>query len=111
MIYDILNMNNKINVSTQTETDYLLNNNVNTQTEKKRFFKHLEFANQTYFEHFYDSIGYCGKCLKSSFYFFVHAIWPDIFQQNGSNTVRDLNNVITSKYERRMRELSSLQNQ
>lgn len=104
MIYDILNINNKRDAFTQTETESL----ISTTNKKKYFFKHLEFANQSYIEHFYDSIGYCGKCLKSSFYFFFHAFWPDIFQQSGSNTVHELSNTIKLKYEKRMQELSNV---
>ena len=46
------------------------------------YFKHLAFANQTYWQHFMDSIKYSFISLKASFYFFCHAVWPDIFIKN-----------------------------
>ena len=73
--------------------------------ERHHYFKHLEFANQSYFEHFRDSLFYCGVSLKSAFYFFCHGIWPDSFQQNGSETIHYLSNIIYEKYQQRIEEL------
>ena len=73
--------------------------------ERHNYFKHLEFANQSYFEHFRDSLFYCGISLKGAFYFFCHGIWPDSFQQNGSETIHDLSNIIYEKYKQRIEEL------
>jgi hypothetical protein len=73
--------------------------------ETNHYFKHLQFANQSYFEHFQDSLFYCGISLKSAFYFFCHGIWPDSFQQNGSETIHDLSNIIYEKYQQRIEEL------
>ena len=71
-------------------------------------FEHLVFANQSYFEHFKDSIKYSGQSFKASFMFFCHAFWPDIFQQSGSITIRELNDTIVEKYEKRMKEIEEL---
>ena len=60
-------------------------------------FEHLKIVNQTYFEHFKDSIYFSFKALKASFCFFIHAIYPDIFD-NTSNEIFDLNDIIKLKY-------------
>ena len=64
---------------------------------KKSVFKHLNNINQTYFRHFYDSIGYCGKSIRASFYFLCHAICPDIFEFSGSDTINELSDVLKLK--------------
>ena len=69
------------------------------------YFKHLAFANQTYFEHFKDAIKYSFISLKASFVFFCHAIWPDIFIKTGSHTVHELSKTISEKYQKRIREI------
>jgi hypothetical protein len=61
-------------------------------------FEHLEFANQTYFEHFKDSMYFSFKALKASFCFFIHACYPNSFERTGSNEIFDLNETIKSKY-------------
>lgn len=78
-------------------------------SKRDSYFEHLQFANQSYTEHFCDSITYCGKSLQASFYFLCHAIWPDVFQQSGSDTVHALSKVIRTKYKRRLEELEVLQ--
>lgn len=78
-------------------------------TNDSRYFKHLEFANQSYTEHFCDSITYFAKSLRASFYFLCHAVYPDIFEQSGSEEVHALSNVIRTKYKRRLEELEILQ--
>jgi len=105
----------KMDESTQTDfinyTSFQTNstNPINPITfsnfERHNYFKHLEFANQSYFEHFRDSLFYCGISLKGAFYFFCHGIWPDSFQQNGSETIHDLSNIIYEKYKQRIEEL------
>jgi len=60
-------------------------------------FNHLNSVNQTYTEHFSDSMNYSWNSLKSSFYFFVHAIYPDIYKTSGSKTILDLSSVIQNK--------------
>lgn len=98
-----------IKIDESTQTDFTLPRQTNPITfsnfERHNYFKHLEFANQSYFEHFRDSLFYCGISLKGAFYFFCHGIWPDSFQQNGSETIHDLNNIIYEKYKQRIEEL------
>jgi hypothetical protein len=55
---------------------------------------HLEYAQQTYYQHFKDAMYYSSLSLKSSFYFFIHAISPNNFQTNGSDTIKELNGII-----------------
>lgn len=86
-----------------TDTD---NNNSNKE-KKSNFFDHLIFANQSYLEHFKDSIRYCGQSLKATTFFFIHALWPDFYTQAGSNTIHDLSTTIKEKYNKRMDELKS----
>lgn len=62
------------------------------------YFKHLQIINQTYCCHFCDCMCYSWSSLKSSFYFFLHGIYPDIFQHNGSETILELNDKIRQKY-------------
>jgi hypothetical protein len=62
-------------------------------------FNHLEYAGQTYTEHLDDSMKYSWISFKSSFYFFIHGIYPDVFQTKGSNTIIDLHSVIKDKIE------------
>ena len=71
--------------------------NGSEKSVKKSVFKHLNKINQTYFKHFYDSIGYCGKSIKASFYFLCHAICPDIFEFSGSDTINELSDVLKMK--------------
>lgn len=66
---------------------------------------HLEFAGQTYSEHFKDSLKYSCKALKASFYFFIHALIPDVFTQSGSNCIHELSDTIKEKYNKRTIEL------
>lgn len=54
-------------------------------------FQHLKEINQDYILHFFDAIGYSYKCLKCSFYFLCHSIYPDIYQSKGSNEILELN--------------------
>lgn len=94
---------------TQTTKYYslgMLSESINTSDNtSNQNINHLNFANQTYFEHFKDSITYCGKSIKASFFFFVHAIWPDLFTQSGSQCIHELSDTIKYKYNKRMEEL------
>lgn len=58
------------------------------------YFTHLDVVNKGYFEHFKNSMKFSCMSLQSSFFFFCHAIWPDIFQHSGSETISDLHNII-----------------
>ena len=68
-------------------------------------FRHLVFANQTYWEHFCDSLGYFKSSICASFYFFCHAFCPDIFEQSGSKKINELNDKIQMKYTKRIGEI------
>jgi hypothetical protein len=59
--------------------------------------KHLEYANQTYLQHFQDSMYYSWISLKACFIFFIHGIFPDTFIDNGSTTISLLNKIIQFK--------------
>ena len=56
-------------------------------------FKHLEQLNMGYGEHFLHSMSYCFMSLSASFYFFIHAIYPDAFEFDGSRQIRYLNEL------------------
>jgi hypothetical protein len=60
-------------------------------------FNHLKQVKQSYLEHFQDGTIYCYLSLKASFYFFIHSIWPDIYEYNGSETISELNNILNEK--------------
>lgn len=72
------------------------------------YFKHLVFANQTYWEHFKDAIKYSMISLKASIFFFCHAIWPDLFTRTGSDITYSLSEMIYEKYQKRIREIMEL---
>lgn len=59
---------------------------------------HLEIAQQTYIEHFKDAMYYSWVSLKSSFYFFIHALSPNTFQKNGSTNIKFLNDIFIEKF-------------
>lgn len=60
-------------------------------------FLHLKLINQSYLDHFNDAMYYSFISLRSSFYFFVHAIWPDLFVTDGSREIYELNRNIFNK--------------
>jgi len=60
--------------------------------------RHLEFANQTYYEHFKDSIYYSWCSFKSTWFFLIHAFLPNTFEKNGSDTIKHISDIITKKY-------------
>jgi hypothetical protein len=49
---------------------------------------HLSDMDVSYTEHFKQSMKYSGRSLKASFYFFIHAIAPDVFKTSGSDTIK-----------------------
>jgi hypothetical protein len=58
---------------------------------------HLQIANQTYEEHFYDSMGYCLLAIEAGIYFFIHALLPNTFTSAGSRTIKKLYEKIEYK--------------
>ena len=113
-LIDEINIVNITSKSTQTEiADREYKNNLLDQYKSKitarqngTFFKHLIFANQTYYEHFCDSFYYFKQSFYASFYFLCHALYPDIFEKSGSETIYNLNNTIDGKYEKRLSEIN-----
>ena len=67
---------------------------------------HLDFAGQTYSEHFVDAMKYSCKSFKASLFFFTHALIPDLFTQSGSNCVHELSDIIKDKYKKRIDQLN-----
>lgn len=61
---------------------------------------HLQFINQTYFEHFQDSITYGLLSWKASMYFIIHAFFPDMFEFNGSGTIFHLSDALSCKIQK-----------
>ena len=55
---------------------------------------HLQQVNQTYFQHFKYSMYYSCQSLKATLFFFVHAVAPNVFVDNGSKTIAELNNSV-----------------
>ena len=41
--------------------------------------EHLEYAKQTYFEHFKDALFYSILSTKAAAYFLIHSIFPNFF--------------------------------
>ena len=62
------------------------------------FFTHLKIVKQSYCEHFKDAFTYSLLSFKASVYFFIHAIYPDIFETSGSNQISNIYNKIEKKY-------------
>ncbi len=57
-------------------------------------FTHLKYVKQTYFEHFIHAFSYSCRAFKAGCYFFAHALWPDIFEFEGSREIEDLNSIL-----------------
>jgi hypothetical protein len=60
-------------------------------------FSHLTRVKQDYWSHCFDAISYSLIALKSSIYFFVHAIFPDLFEFDGSREIQKLNTILVNK--------------
>lgn len=60
-------------------------------------FNHLNKVKQNYFEHFFDAISYSCMAFKASCYFFVHSLWPDWFEFDGSKQIEKLNTILQHK--------------
>jgi hypothetical protein len=88
-----------VNSANTSNSNTTSSNNTNNNTN---YFAHLQFAEQTYWQHFGASMGYSWRSFKSSFYFFCHAFWPDLFQHSGSDTIVSLNDELLEKCEQRI---------
>lgn len=58
---------------------------------------HLEQNNQTYWEHNKDALSYSKKAIKASFYFLIHAFFPEKYKSNGSREISNINSSIQMK--------------
>ena len=76
-------------------------------------FKHLKDVNMTYKNHLKESMRYSFKALQSSYYFFIHGIYPDIYTYNGSTNTKKLlleiklRNFINIKQEKTNKTINS----
>lgn len=62
-------------------------------------FHHLQDVYQSYFSHMYDALLYSFISFQASFFFFVHAFYPDLFICHGSDTIHHLYQTIQKKKE------------
>jgi len=60
-------------------------------------FTHLNRVKQDYWSHCFDAMSYSFIAFKASFYFFVHSIYPDLFEFDGSREIENLNSILISK--------------
>jgi len=58
---------------------------------------HLLKVKQTYIEHLYDALYYSYLSFKASICFFIHSLFPDLFEFDGSRIVKELNNILEEK--------------
>jgi hypothetical protein len=65
--------------------------------ENNYYFEHLEHVKESYWEHFKHSMTYAFLAAKCSFFFIVHAFWPDLFQHSGSDTILHLTNKMSNR--------------
>lgn len=87
--YESINVNDDNNNKSQlSESNYF----------KDSYFNHLNFLRQSYFFHFKQSMKYSFLTWKASIYFFIHAIYPDIFHHTGSDIVVGINDEIIQTY-------------
>jgi hypothetical protein len=59
---------------------------------------YLSFTNNTYKTHFKSHMTRSWICTKSSFYFFIQAFYPDIFQHYASDNIIILSEEILDEY-------------
>ena len=73
-------------------TDTILTSIFNISTSiKKSFTKHPEKVGETYFKHMKQSMYLAMMSLVCFIVFFIHAIFPMIFQTTGSDTIISIN--------------------
>lgn len=95
------NEKNEVRITIEQENnvqeDEKTSGTINTNS-KKSFFLHLQFRRQSYFSHFRQAIKYSMLTCKASFCFFIHAIYPDVFQHTGSDIIVGINDEILQAY-------------
>jgi len=102
----LLKSNKGLKVSRGVQTDehkslQVIQEYINIAQENEprtSYFKHLSFVKQSYLDHFRDAIYYSSVSFRASFYFFIHALYPDFFIHSGSNAVISLATTIKNKY-------------
>jgi hypothetical protein len=91
------NENNKIE-NNEIENNEIVNkeNNeiVNKENDNTYIFNHLNDKKCSYIKHFKHASYYSYMSFKASFYFLVHAFYPDFYTETGSITIDLLNNEI-----------------
>jgi hypothetical protein len=60
-------------------------------------FIHLENEKICYFKHFKRALKLSLMCLQASFYLFIHAIYPDVYEYTGTQIIKNINNNIKDK--------------
>ena len=96
--YDKFELNSESELG--SDNNSVDNNSVDNNLETKKeyyFFEHLEHVKESYWVHFKHSITFAFLAAKSSFFFIVHAFWPDLFQTSGSDTIFKLTNKMTKR--------------
>jgi hypothetical protein len=58
-------------------------------------FNHLKLMKISYFDHFLRAMKLSFMCLQSSYYLFIHAIYPDIYQFHGTEIITKVYSVIS----------------
>lgn len=88
--------NNKIE-NNEIENNEIENNNneiENKENDNTYIFNHLNDKKCSYIKHFKHASYYSCMSFKASFYFLVHAFYPDFYTETGSTTIDLLNNEI-----------------
>lgn len=57
-------------------------------------FRHLEQNHISYFEHLQRALKYSLLCFMAAFALLCHAIYPDVFENTGSNIIAALHEKI-----------------
>ena len=57
--------------------------------ERLNNFNHLKEKNITYYQHFKQSLEFAKSSLLATIIFIIHAFYPDIFIETGSNILRE----------------------
>jgi hypothetical protein len=66
----------------------------NKENDNTYIFNHLNDKKCSYIKHFKHASYYSCMSFKASFYFLVHAFYPDFYTETGSTTIDLLNNEI-----------------
>ena len=92
--------NNKIKTLKKENFPKVLTNQLYLDIRQKELpeTSYLSFTNNTYKEHFKSSMSRSWICTKSSFYFFIQAFYPDVFQHYASDNIIILSEEILDEY-------------